>query len=320
VTSNNAISPARAGRRTGTRVMTAIAAAGVLFASACSSSSSSGSGATSAPATPGSSSSAAAGVDPAAAALLPAAIKSSGVLNDGVNLPNPPLEYQNANSNNYTGFDVDLARALAAKLGLKVDFVNLAFTSLLTSLDTGRVDIVLSGLFDTPTRAAKYTIINYLNTGTQIFTVTANSSKAPSPPSLCGQTVETAIGTAFIQQLHDLSAKMCAGKSPITVLAVGGSFAEEVLQVKTGRAVAAVATPDNIAYSITTTPHTYVTVGKPFDQVPYGIDVVKSNTGLVKALQVAFKDILADGTYAQIAAKYNLKDGAVSSVVVKGGM
>lgn len=311
----SSISRARTGRRTWTRTMPAIAALGVLLvASACSSSSS----ATSAPATSGGSSPAAAGVDPAAAALLPAAIKSSGVLTDGVNLPNPPLEYQTA-SGDYTGFDVALAQALGAKLGLKVQFSNLAFTSLLTSLDTGRVDIVLSGLYDTSERQAKYNIIDYLNTGSQIFTTTAKASKAPELSSLCGQTVETAIGTAFTQQLQALSTTMCAGKPPLKVLAEGGSFADEVLQVNTGRAAAAISTVDNVAYSLTTQPNTYVKVGGPFDKVPYGIDVTKANSGLLAALQAAFKDILADGTYAQIAAKYNLQDGAVSSVVVDGG-
>ena len=106
-------------------------------------------------------------VDSAARAMLPASITKSGVLTDGVNLPNPPLEYQVNGTGAFTGFDIELARALAAKLGLKLQPENLAFTALLTSLDSGRVDIVLSGLFDTTARQAKYNIINYLNTGAQ---------------------------------------------------------------------------------------------------------------------------------------------------------
>jgi len=259
------------------------------------------------------------GVASAAAALLPANIRSAGVLNDGVNLPNPPLEYQVNGTGAFTGFDVDLAAALAAKLGLKVHYDNLAFTALLTSLDTGREDIVLSGLFDTAKRQAKYNIVDYLNTGTQVFTTTANAAKAPDLASLCGQTVETAVGTAFIQQLAAYSTTLCAGKAPLKVLAVGGSFAEEVLQITTGRAVAAVATPDNIAYSLSTDPGKYVKVGQPFDKVPYGVDIPVANTGLLAAIKAALADIQADGTYAKIAAKYNLSESAVTGVVVNSG-
>ncbi len=309
-------------RHAATRTI-AIACAGGLLIAACSSSSksasspSSGSSATTPAAA--STSSAASGVDAAAAALLPASIKSAGTLNDGVNLPNPPLEYQNNGAGAYTGFDIDLAAALAAKLGLKVHYDNLAFTALLTSLDSGRVDIVLSGLFDTAKRQAKYNILDYLNTGSQIFTTTANAAKAPSLASLCGQTVETAVGTAFSDQLATLSTTLCAGKAPLKVLAVGGSFAEEVLQITTGRAAAAIATSDNIAYSNSTDPGKYVKVGAPFDLTPYGVDVPKADTGLLDALKAALTDILADGTYAKIAAKYGETDGAVTGITVNSG-
>lgn len=259
---------------------------------------------------------ASASVDTAARALLPSSITKSGVLSDGVNLPNPPLEYQVNGTGAFTGFDIELGQALAAKLGLKLAPLNLAFTALLTSLDSGRVDIVLSGLFDTTARQAKYNIINYLNTGAQIFTLPAEASKARTLASLCGQTVETAIGTAFIAELGTLSTTLCKGKAPLKVLAVGGSFAEEVLQIQTGRAVAAVATPDNIAYEDTVSPGKYVRIGLPFAKVPYGIDVPKSETGLLDALKMALKDVLEDGDYAKIAAKNNLQESEVTSVVV----
>ena len=55
---------------------------------------------------------------PPPARMLPASITKSGVLTDGVNLPNPPLEYQANGTGAYTGFDIELGRALAAKLGL----------------------------------------------------------------------------------------------------------------------------------------------------------------------------------------------------------
>jgi polar amino acid transport system substrate-binding protein len=248
--------------------------------------------------------------------VLPTSITSSGALTDGVNLPNPPLEYQVNGTGAYTGFDIELGRALAAKLGLKLQPLNLAFTALLTSLDSGRVDIVLSGLFDTTARQAKYNIVNYLNTGAQIFTLPANASKVPTLKSLCGQTVETAIGTAFIAELGTLGATMCKGKAPMKVLAVGGSFAEEVLQIQTGRAIAAVATPDNIAYEDTVSPGKYVRVGLPFAKVPYGIDVPKAETGLLKALERALKDVITDGTYAMIAEKNNLQESEVTGVAV----
>ncbi len=255
-------------------------------------------------------------VDAKAAAPLPSSIKKAGVLNDGVNLPNPPLEYQVNGKGPFTGFDIALAKALAAKLGLKIHYENVAFTALLTSIDSGRVDMVLSALFDTAAREQKYNVLDYLNTGSQIITTTANKSKAPTLVSLCGQTVETAVGTAFTQQLATLSTTLCAGKSPLKVLNEGGSFADEVLQIKTGRAVAAICTTDNLAYEDVTDPGAYVPVGKPFDSQPYGIDIPKSDPGLEKALQAALTDLIADGTYAKIAAEFHEQSGKVTKAVL----
>jgi polar amino acid transport system substrate-binding protein len=313
MSSNEPIPNAPRGRSGPALRFAALACATAILVTACGSSSRS---APSVAAPTASSSSSASGVDKAAAALLPSSLKTAGVLNDGVNLPNPPLEYQVNGKGAYTGFDVELAAAIAAKLGLKIHYENLAFTALLTSLDAGRVDIVLSGLFDTTTREAKYSIVDYLNTGSQIVTTSAAAAKAPSLVSLCGKTVETAVGTAFSAQLTTLSTTLCAGKPALKVLAVGSSFAEEILQVKTGRAVAAIATTDNIAYSQATDPGAYVKVGKPFDEVPYGIDIPKAQTGLTKAIQMALADVIADGTYAKIAAKFDEQSGERASATV----
>ena len=208
---------------------------------------------------------------------------------------------------------------MAARLGLTVTFTPLQFAALLTSLDSGRVDIVFSGLFDTAKRQAKYDMIDYFNTGAAIFTTAANASKFPTLVSLCGQTVETAVGTAFAAQIATLSATTCTGKPPMTVVEVGGSLAEEVLEVQTGRAAAAITTPENLGYAMTTTPGAYVAVGKPFNPIPYGIQIPKANSGLRDALVSAFKDVMADGTYAGLLEKYNLRAGARTSVTVNAG-
>ncbi len=278
----------------------------------------SSSGAASAPAiSAGKSTTAVNARNAAAAALLPDRIRSSGMLGDGINIPNPPMEYQQGAD--LTGFDVELARAMAARLGLKVSFTPLQFAALLTSLDSGRVDIVFSGLFDTVKRQAKYDMIDYFNTGAAIFTTTANAAKYPTLVSLCGQTVETAVGTAFAAQLAALSAKTCVGKPPMAVVEVGGSLAEEVLEVQTGRAAAAITTPENLGYAMSTSPGAYAAVGKPFNPIPYGIQIPKANTGLRDALVMALKDVMADGTYAALLKKYNLQSGARTSVTVNAG-
>ncbi len=258
-------------------------------------------------------------VDQAARKLLPASILSRGTLIDGINLPNPPMEYTNPGSSTPTGFDIDVAKSIAAKLGLKLTFSNVAFVQLLPSLGTGRLDFMLSGLSDLPSRRGVADWIDYFRSGARIFTMKSSSSKVPNLQALCGQTVETAVGTSYVQELPQLSASLCKGKAPIKVLAVGGSLAEEEIQVKTGRAIAAVTAPENFGYLSKSVQGDWVPVGGIFAPSLYGIAVKKGNTPVRNAIAAAFRDTIKEGTYMKLARKWKQEASAVSTVTINKG-
>lgn len=300
-----------------------LSAATCLLLAACGSSDGSQAAATtSTPAasttTPSATTGAATGVvDDAARALLPERIRTAGVLTDGVNLPNPPMEFIEDGKTDYTGLDVELAAAIAARLGLKVEYSNVAFDQLLPSLTTGRVDIVLSGMSDTAERQAIADWVDYFNSGDRFYTFTANGTSYPDYASLCGQTVVVATGTSFVEDVPALSETACAGKDPMKVLAIGVQGNEGLeIQIQTGRAVAAVTGAETFAYQQITQPDKFVAVGDLFAPAPYGIAVTKDNSGLRDAVAAALKDLIADGTYGTILAKWNLTDSAVKAVTV----
>jgi len=80
------------------------------------------------------------------------AAKTAGVgpLRVGVCAKLPPIV--NRSGSTYTGFEVDFAKGLAASLGRPVEFVDLLWADLLPALQSGRVDIVMSGVSVTPER------------------------------------------------------------------------------------------------------------------------------------------------------------------------
>jgi polar amino acid transport system substrate-binding protein len=236
------------------------------------------------------------------------------VLRDGINSPNLPMEFPGPGGKGFQGFDISLANAIGAKLGVKIQFDNVAFVQLLPSLATGRIDIMLSALSDLPTRRATATWIDYFKSGARMFTTKANAAKYPTLASLCGQTIETAVGTSYIQEIPTLSATTCKAKAPMKVLAVGGSLAEEELTVKTGRAAAAVSAPENFS-SLSSA---YVPVGGIWAPSHYGIAVKKGNTPVINAVKAAFGDVLKDGTYASIAKRWGQTASEVTTVTVNG--
>ncbi len=53
---------------------------------------------------------------------------------------------------------------------------------------------------------------------------------------------------------------------------------------------------------------------------PYGLAVPKDSTKLVQAVQAALKSVIADGTYAKILAKWNLRQGSLTTSVINGAV
>jgi polar amino acid transport system substrate-binding protein len=254
------------------------------------------------------------GVDKAARNLLPASIKQSNTLIDGIQAPNPPMEYSQNGSSNWEGFDIDIVKAIAAKLGITtVTFDNQAFVQLLPSLTTNRVQIVASGLSDLKSREGVANFIDYFKTGAQLFTSAANYPKASSWASLCGQTIEVNVGTSYIPDLQALSNQVCHGKPSMKMIVVGGTIADQELQIKTGRAIAAVTAPENVGYLSTISPGDWKTIGPVFAPSYYGIAFAKSDVALFNAATRAFGDLLADGAYAKIAQKWHVTGSEVAT-------
>lgn len=291
-----------------TRIAAAIAAAMALLALAgCGS----GSSTTSSTAT----TSSGAAVDQAARGLLPSSVRSSGVLSDAVDSPEPPLQFPKPGTKVLQGFDIDLANALAAKLGLKVSFEEVPFVQLLPSLQTGRVDISASGETDLPTRRAVASWIDYFKEGTRMFIAKADTSKYPTLASLCGQTISAPKGSSYETEIPELSADLCKGKAAMKVLPIGESLSEAELAVQTGRAAGGTFPPFEVTYLSSR----YMPLGENFAPQLDGIAVKAGNTEMLNAVKAALTDLIDDGTYAAIAKKWGQTGNEVTAVTVNAG-
>src|SRR5690348_3842448 len=71
-------------------------------------------------------------------------IQASGVLRVGTDATYPPFE--SIENGQYVGYDMDLARALAAGLGVRAEFVNLSLDGQYDALAQDKVDVLISAL------------------------------------------------------------------------------------------------------------------------------------------------------------------------------
>ena len=78
-------------------------------------------------------------------------VKSNGVLRVGLEGTYPPFDYRNA-AGELEGFDVDVAKALATRLGVKPEFIPTEWSGILAGLQAGKFDVIVNQVTITPQR------------------------------------------------------------------------------------------------------------------------------------------------------------------------
>jgi cystine transport system substrate-binding protein len=89
---------------------------------------------------------------PAHAADLLDNVKGRGTLRIALEGTYPPFNFKDAKTGQLTGYDVDVARLVTARLGLKPDFVTTEWTAILSGLNAGKYDVIISQVGITPKR------------------------------------------------------------------------------------------------------------------------------------------------------------------------
>jgi polar amino acid transport system substrate-binding protein len=253
----------------------------------------------------------------AAAAELPDAVRQAGALHASVNAIYPPMEYKDTTTGQLTGLDVDLGEALAKRLGVRIIWADSAFEQLMPSLQTGRADLIISGLTDRVSRHEVADFVDYLKTGAQFYV------QAGSPMQiavdLCGKRVGTSRSTSFPAEIVAWSKAHCeaAGKPAIEVVNAE-STADARGQLRQGRIDAAVQGSETIPYAFANEPGTYRVLEAPFTSGFQGIAIKKGGAMLRDAVADALRGLIADGTYKTILTKYNLQDNALPEPVING--
>jgi len=258
-------------------------------------------------------------VTPAMAQDLPARIKDAGKIIIGTNNNYPPIIFKDPATNELQGVDIDLGKAIAKQLGVEAEFQEIAFAQMLPSLQTGRIDMVMAGMSDTPARRETADFVDYMKSGAQFYTITALADQIKSAEDLCGKTVGASRSTNWPQQIGEWSDANCVakGKPAITVVGTEGS-ADARTQLKTQRLQAAAQGNETLPYFQKLEPDTYVPIGAAFTESLVGIPVLKSEPQLRDAVKAAVEKLQADGTYDQILAKYGLQANKLPAALNQG--
>jgi polar amino acid transport system substrate-binding protein len=250
--------------------------------------------------------------DAALAALLPAAIVSSGQIQVGVDATYAPNEYKDA-SGKAIGWDIDLFNAVSAKLGVKPVYNIAGFDTIIPNITGKKFDVGLSSFTDTAAREAQVDFVNYYSAG---ILWAAPKGKTIDPNNACGLKVAVETGTTEEQDELPAKSKACtdAGKPAIQVLKFDGQD-QATNAVVLGQADAMSADSPITDYAVAKSGGKLQPAGKTFQVAPYGVAVDKGSK-LGVALQKTFQAIVDDGTYKKILEKWGVQDGALSTITI----
>lgn len=223
-------------------------------------------------------------------------IQETGVLRVGLDPTYPPFE--NADGDELRGFDVDLARALAADLGLEVQFAYIAYDGLYDALATGRVDVLISALVIRPEQMKDFAYSDpYFNAG-QVLLVPAGEREIDEMADLSGQTLAVELGsqghyeaTQWRRRVRDLAIETY--NSPDDTLDA----------VATGRAAAGLV--DAISGRLYLREHdTLRLAGPPVTVEPFALVVRIEDERLLQAINESLEKLEEAGRIQQIRDRW----------------
>lgn len=253
------------------------------------------------------------------AAMLPESVRESGTLNIAISLAYPPMEYSEPGSTELVGVDIDLAKEVAARLGVEPNFQNYEFAQLIPSLTTGRSDVIWTAMTDLNERHDRVSFIDYFRTGNTFFAPAEYADRFAKIEDLCGETVTVATGTSWVQDVEALSKELCGSDDQMTVLQVP-TLSEQILQMKQKRAVAGFMGFEGVLELQAREADTWVKVGELQGESFYGIGTTPGNEQLREAILAVLTSMLEDGTYVDILETYGMQEAAVKEFTVNNGV
>jgi polar amino acid transport system substrate-binding protein len=256
-------------------------------------------------------------VDPALRAQLPEDVRAAGVLTVANDPSYPPASSFAADGRTIVGFEPDLLAAAGQLLGVRVEFRDADFDSMLTDLQAHRFDLVMSAVTHTAEREQQADFVTYFRAGTSIVVRRGNPEGVHDLAGLCGHVVAVEAGTTQVDLVRR-SQDSCS--RPIEVHALPTND-DALLELRTGRAAAVLADYPPAVFVTTDarTQNAYQLVSDvQYEPGQYGIAVPRDRTALRDALAAALQRLVESGRYQQVLDRWDVGHGAVDVVTVNG--
>lgn len=228
-----------------------------------------------------------------------------------------PNEFVASDGHSVIGMDPDLGHALGKVMGVKVNFVNASFDTIIPGLQSGKYDLGMSSFTDTKARQKVVDFVTYFSAGTSFYVKAHGGPAIGSLADLCGHSVAVERGTTQADAAAMQNGKCTKAGKPGVGVHVYPDQNSANLAISSGRAQIGMADSPVADYIVKKSNGQFKLTGKPYNTAPYGIAIPK-DSGLAKPVLAALKKLMANGTYAAILKKWGIQSGAITHPAING--
>ena len=195
-----------------------------------------------------------------------------------------------------TGFDIEVGTLLAEGLGVKPDFKEVPWESILAGVDTGTFDIACNGVGYTEERAQKFLFSDPYVYTEAVLVVHKDNADITSLDDLKGKTTSNSPNSTYAMKAEEM------GASVVYVDTLG----ETMMMVEDGRVQATINAKGSVDDYLSQHPKARIKVVQVFPGEPVSFPIRKTdaNADLLEKINTILEGLRSDGTLAKLSVKY----------------
>ncbi|NDI36409.1 amino acid ABC transporter substrate-binding protein [Chengkuizengella sediminis] len=221
-------------------------------------------------------------------------IQESGVLKVGTEGTYPPFTFHD-DSGQLTGFDVEIAREIAARLGVEAEFLETQWDGIMAGLDAKRFDVIANQVGIRADRQEKYDFSIPYITSSAVIVTKADNDAVNSVEDIKGLTSAQSLTSNY----ESIALEYGAVIEPVE------GFTQAISLIQSNRVDITINDRLTVLDYITQKGEENIKVIPTIEEKsPSGILIRKGNETLVEAINKAIEEMMEDGTYLEISMKW----------------
>lgn len=227
-------------------------------------------------------------------------IKAKGKMVVGLDDQVPPMGFRDETTNEIVGVDIDLAKAVAEKLGVEVEFKAIDWKTKEAELNSKKIDMIWNGFTITEERLQEMTFSKPYMDNTQAIAVN-EGSEIKTMADLAGKKVGIQASSSVMDAIEAKGMVETIGEENFLKY---DTMLQAIMDLELGRCDAVVADETVLSYTITKAGKNQVILEENFGEEEYGVGFRKGDEKLAAAVDEALDELKADGTASEISMNW----------------